>query len=61
MYSIQKGLKQSVALTLFLLDYATEYGIRNGLKRQEGLELNGICRPLGYANGVNLLDANVPP
>jgi hypothetical protein len=61
MSSIHKSLKQREALKPLLLIYALEYGIRNCLKLQKGLELNGMYHALDYADGVSLLVANVPP
>jgi hypothetical protein len=58
-FPIQIGLKQGVAFSPLLFNFALEYAARKNLESQVGLKLNVIHQLLLYANDVNLLGDNI--
>jgi hypothetical protein len=54
-FPIQSGLKQGVALSPLLFNFALEYAIMKIQVKQMGLELNGTHQLQAYTDDVNLL------
>jgi hypothetical protein len=54
-FPTQNGLKQGVALSSLLFNFAVEYAIRKVQKKQVELKLIGTHQLLVYASNVNLL------
>jgi hypothetical protein len=57
-FLIQNGLKQGDALTSLFLNFALEHAFRK-VQEKQVLKLNGIYRPLAYADDVNLLGDSI--
>jgi hypothetical protein len=57
-FHFQNGLKQGVALSPLLFNFALEYAIRMDQETQVGVKLNGTHQLLAYADDVNLLEDN---
>jgi hypothetical protein len=55
-FPIQSGLKQRVALSPLLFNFAPVYAIRKVQENPVGLRMSGTHQSLTYADGVNLLD-----
>jgi hypothetical protein len=55
MFFIQNGLKQGDALTLLLLNFASEYATKKAQENQVGLKLNGTHQLLVDADVINLM------
>jgi hypothetical protein len=58
-FPIQNSLKQGVALSPRILNFALDYVIRKVQENQVGLKLNGTHQLLAYADGLNLLGDNI--
>jgi hypothetical protein len=58
-FPIQNGLKQGVALSPLLFNFALEYAIRKAQENQVGLKLNGTHQLLAYVDDASLLGGNI--
>jgi len=59
MFPIKNGLKQGDALSLMLLNFASEYAIRKIRVNQEALKLNGTNQLLVYVDNFHILGLSV--
>ena len=59
MFPIRNGLKQGVALTPLLFNFALEYAIKRVQVNQDVLKLNGTHQLLFYADNVNILGGSI--